>query len=77
MIKQREAKYIEKIALERGGHVEKRRVVKIVDTEKLLHKNEQKRICLGLPVGRLITVKDGQSVWTPPPKRLRQYNEKI
>ncbi len=56
----RNEREIERIALERGGSVGKKRIKKAKDDEKRLYDNEQKRICNNLPVGRTIVVKDNE-----------------
>lgn len=59
-MKAREIKHIEKIALERGGSVKKKRIKKAKDNAKRLYDNRQKWICDNLPTGRTILVKDNE-----------------
>lgn len=52
------------LAKEHGFKVTEKPKQKSKDDEKRLHKNEQKRICYGLPVGRIIVVKDNNIIRT-------------
>ncbi len=56
----REIKYIEKIALEHGGSVKKKRIKKVEDDKKRLYDNEQDRICNNLPIGRTVLVRNNK-----------------